>query len=99
MNGNTLPSLRRVGAAAGLMFVLVLLTIGVQMARGHDPAIGTTPKRSATAASQPVGPVAPDVVQPQYQYQQPQYQYQQPEYQQPQYQQQQQLPPVQTTTS
>ena len=37
-------SLRRIGAAAGGMFLLVLAFMAIQMARGHDPALGTTPK-------------------------------------------------------
>ena len=74
------------------MFVVVLLTIGVQMARGHDPALGTTPRPTA-AAVQPAAPVAPDggqaAPQPPVQYQQPQYPL--PQCQQP--------PAAQTTTS
>jgi len=87
-------SLRRIGAAAGVMFLLVLAFMALQMARGHDPALGTTPKTRHTVARKDPAPVAaPPVTSDDGQTQLPQqygddqgYQYQQPEqaYQDPQ---------------
>ena len=90
-------SLRHIAAAGATLFVLVLVIMAVQMARGHDPALGTTPKPTRHAAVRPQpattpyqGPLAPPTAE-----QQAQQQYEQ-QYQQ---QQQSQPPPVQSTTS
>lgn len=50
MRTGRIGTLRRVGAAAGVLFAVVLAALAVQMARGHDPALGTTPTRSAQVA-------------------------------------------------
>jgi hypothetical protein len=113
MNDDVQPtSLRRIGAAAGGMFLLVLAFLAIQVARGHDPALGTTPKtRHVVARQVPVPVTAPPATSDDGQEQLPQaygddqgYQYEQPQqtYQDPQqaYQQPQyQAPPVQSTTS
>ena len=100
-------SLRRIGAAAGVMFLLVLALMALQMARGHDPALGTSPKaRHAAARTEPAPATAPPVPSDDGQAQLPQeygdddgYSYEQPQqtYQDPQ--QTYQPPPVQSTTS
>ena len=113
MNDDVQPtSLRRIGAAAAGMFLLVLTFMAFQMTRGHDPALGTTPKtRHVVARQAPIPVTAPPATSddgqaqlPQaygddqgYQYEQPQQNYQQPQYQAPQ--QSYQPPPVQSTTS
>ncbi len=107
MNDDVKPtSLRRIGAAAGGMFLLVFALMAIQMARGHDPALGTTPKATHVAARRTPDPVtAPPATgddgqaQPPpaygddqgYQYEPQQQVYQAPQAYQP--------PPVQSTTS
>lgn len=111
MNDDVKPtSVRRVAGVFGALFAVVLSVMAIQMARGHDPALGTTPKptRHATAPA-PTTPVQPQdgadgeyygEDQPQqYDAQASPDQYQDPQaqYQDPQVQTQ--PPPVQSTTS
>jgi hypothetical protein len=93
--------LRRIAGAFGGLFAVVLTIITIQMARGHDPALGTTPKPTGQATAPATNPVQPQTGADGEYYGEdaPQQDDQTGQYQDPQAQTQAQPPPVQSTTS